>query len=498
MLDAKERFTRLDSKRQAALERARDCAKLTIPALLPPLGHNDSQPLPTPYQSIGARGVNNLASKLLIAISPPGQSSFRMQIDAAAKLELGDRATEAEQLLAKIEQKATAKIEASGIRPVQFEMLTHLIATGNVLFNKAKGGSRMFRMDQYVISRAPNGDPIEAVIKECVAPGSIKADVAAACDVDTTKRETPVDVYTVIEWDTTKVRDWQEINGKFVPGSMSVRPKKKSRWLPLRWRAVPGADYGRGHVEEYLGDLRSCEGLCMAIVQFAAAASKILFGVRPGAITNIDDIFKTESGGAFVGLKDDIFCLQLEKSQDFQVAKSVVDDLAMRLSQVFLLRSGTVRDAERVTAEEIRALAQELEDALGGTYTVLADEFQLPFVRLVLSEMQQANELPALPEGIVEPVIVTGFAALGRNHAVNRLRGWLADLAASAPQALAVLKQDVIARRLGIGWGIEDLDELIKSPEEQAADQQQALMAQITDKAAGPVAGGLAKSAAAA
>lgn len=496
MLDAKERWQRLDGKRAVVLERARDCAKLTIPALLPPANADDNTPLPQPYQSLGARGVNNLAAKLLLALLPPGQAMFRLAVDGRVRDQFGDQATEVEQRLARLEQAVTRKIELSGQRPVLFEALTHLVTTGNVLLNIGRAGSRLFRMDQYVISRDPEGNPVEAVVKERVAPSTLPESVRAACNVLPDQKDTPVDVYTVIEWDDSKVREWQEINGILVPGSVGERPKKKSRWIPLRWRAVPGSDYGRGHVEEHLGDLRSLEGLSMAIVQFAAAASKILFGVRPGAVTNIEDIFRTESGGAFTGLPDDVFILQLEKYADFQVAKAVIDDLSLRLSHAFLLRTGTIRDAERVTAEEIRALAQELEDALGGIYTVLADEFQLPFVRLVIADMQQAGELPPLPEGVVEPIIVTGFQALGRNHTVNKLRMWIADLNANAPEARSAIRWNKVAKRLGTGYGVEDLDELIKSDEELAAEQQQQAVAALAEKAAAPVAGAVAKAAA--
>jgi hypothetical protein len=75
MLTAESRWTRLQSKRHAVLERARDCAALTIPALVPPEGHDDNNVLPTPYQSLGARGVNNVASKLLMSLFPPAHRS---------------------------------------------------------------------------------------------------------------------------------------------------------------------------------------------------------------------------------------------------------------------------------------------------------------------------------------------------------------------------------------------------------------------------------------
>lgn len=488
---AKARFDRMNGERNAALMRARDCAAVTIPSLLPPEGHTNSAPLPTPYQSLGARGVNNLASKILLAILPPGTASFRLGIDASVRQELGDQITEAEQRLAVHEQRATAKIEALNIRPVLFEVLTHLVTTGDVLFNKGREKSRMFRLDQFVIKRKPDGDPIEAIVRECVLPDQLDDETATACEIDRSKKD-KLELFTVVQWNDKQVKQWQELNGKLVPDSMAYTPLKKSRWFPLRWRAVPGQDYGRSHVDEYLGDLRSLEYLSEAIVQHAAIAAQVKFGTVPGAVTKAEDVFRTPNGGTFTGRKDDVWVLQLEKQADFTVAKSVVDELSIRLSHAFLLRSGTVRDAERVTAEEVRALAQELEDALGGTYTVLASEFQLPFVRLILSEMTQTGELPPLPEKVVSPVITTGFEALGRNHSVNKLRAWLADLATVDPQYQSINK-DKVAKRLGTGYGVEDLDELIKTPEQIEADNQQALTSQLVDKGTAPAINAMAK-----
>ena len=62
---AESRYRQLEQSRQSFLDRARDCSELTIPSLIPPDVHNATSDLYQPYQGIGARGVNNLASKLL-------------------------------------------------------------------------------------------------------------------------------------------------------------------------------------------------------------------------------------------------------------------------------------------------------------------------------------------------------------------------------------------------------------------------------------------------
>lgn len=65
---AQTTYTSLEGQRWSFLDRGRTSAELTIPYVLPPEGHGSATKYYTPYQGIGARGVNNLASKLLIEI----------------------------------------------------------------------------------------------------------------------------------------------------------------------------------------------------------------------------------------------------------------------------------------------------------------------------------------------------------------------------------------------------------------------------------------------
>lgn len=498
-MNAMERWQRLQAKRHAVLERARDCAAVTVPALVPPEGHNDSNTLPTPYQSLGARGVNNLASKILLALLPPGTSFFRLAVPPKIRRELeaaGRDPTAIEQQLAIIEQAVSTKLEVESVRPILFEAIKHLVVSGNALLHLPDEGMRLYRLDQFVVDRDPDGNPLEAIVKQQVSPRALPAEVCAQCALDPEKMDEPHDLYTHIQWINGRVLEYQEINGRVVPGSEGTRPLAKTEWIVLRWQAVPGQNYGRGLAEEYLGDLRSLEGLTESVVAFSAVASKVVFFTKPGAITKWKDITKAKSGEAVKGNRDDVTVLQLDKYADFQVAKAVIDDLTLRLSHAFLLRSGTVRNAERVTAEEIRGMAQELEDVLGGVYTVLAQELQLPLVARLMARMQAKGEIPVLPKDTVQPMIITGFEALGRNHSVNRLRFWLADLAQTAPAALQELDQAAVARRLGVGHGVEDLSSLFKTPEQKQAEQQQQAAAMVADKAAGPIAQAVGKQAA--
>ena len=77
----KSYYQACENVRDAFLRRARLAASYTIPYLVPPDSNGPTTDYPTPFQGVGARGVNNLSSKLLLALLPPNSPFFRLIID---------------------------------------------------------------------------------------------------------------------------------------------------------------------------------------------------------------------------------------------------------------------------------------------------------------------------------------------------------------------------------------------------------------------------------
>ena len=176
--------------------------------------------------------------------------------------------------------------------------------------------------------------------------------------------------------------------------------------------------------------------------------------------------------------------------------------LEERLSFAFLLHTAIQRQAERVTAQEIRYMAEQLETAMGGVYSLLSQEFQLPLVSILMKRMESKNEIPSLPKGSVQPTIITGIEALGRGNDLQKLREFVAEignLAQINPAVVQSLNPDDLIKRIATGLGI-DTDGLIKSEEqlaqEQAAQEEQMQneqMMNMAEKAVAPVANNLSK-----
>lgn len=471
------RYAQLETTRQPFLDRARECAKLTIPALLPPSGHTPNNILPTPYQAVGARGTNNLASKLLLTLLPPNAAFFKFNLDDETVKELSgkdDMRAEIEEALASIERTIVGQVEVTGIRVPAFEAVKQLLVAGNVLiFMPPSGGLKVFRLDRYVCKRDPMGNVIEIVVKESIAPVALPKEIRDMVAAERKKDdpETDVDLYTHVVRKEDKWVVYQEVKQKRIGNSFGSYPLDRCPWLALRLVRVDGEDYGRSYVEEYLGDLKSLEGLSQALLEGSAAAARVLFLVRPNSTTRASNLARVANGGFADGDAEDVSTLQLEKQADFTVVERMISRLETRLEFSFLLNSAIQRSGERVTAEEIRRMAQDLEMALGSIYALLASEFQLPLVTIMMNRLEKAKRIPRLPKNI-KPSIVTGLEGLGRGQDRQRLMGALTDLQPYAEDVKQVLDFDELARRVLASWQV-DAKGLIKSKEQIAQEQAQ-------------------------
>ena len=375
------KYNKKISIRELYLERARECADVTIPTLITDEAETYSEQFSTPYQGIGARGVNNLASKLLLSLLPPNAPFFRLSIDNFALKDIEtdeELKTQIEKGLAEVEKAVMNNIEISNDRVSIFQALKHLIVGGNVLLFVSKDGIRVFPLSQYVIDRDPMGNVLEIITKETVAykvlPEEIQNQIYQNINPDEDDSRT-CDLYTCIKREKNKFQVSQEVKGIVIPESIGSYDLDKSPYIPLRMIRVDGEDYGRSYVEEYLGDLVSLEGLTKAIVEGASASAKTLFMVSPNGTTRAKALAESENGAIIEGSAQDVSVLQVGKFPDFRVAQETIAKIEQRLSYAFLLNASVVRDSERTTAEEVRMVAQELQDSLGGIYGILSQNF---------------------------------------------------------------------------------------------------------------------------
>ena len=167
-------------------------------------------------------------------------------------------------------------------------------------------------------------------------------------------------------------------------------------------------------------------------------------------------------------------------------------NLERRLSDAFLIMS--VRQAERVTAEEVRLTQLELEQQLGGLFSLLTVEFLLPYLSRKLLVLQRSGQLPKIPKDLVSPTIVAGINALGRGQDRESLTSFIMTIAQTlGPEALMqYINTDEVIKRLAAAQGIDVLN-LVKSMEQIQQEQADAAQQQ-EDMAMMQQAGQLMKS----
>jgi hypothetical protein len=483
-----KRYSQLEGERDTFLERGREAARLTIPTLLPDEGHSSSSIYATPYQGIGARGVNNLASKLLLALLPPNSPFFRLTIDDFDLQQIaGDNRGQVEEGLARIERAAMAEIEGKAVRVPTFEALKLLIVTGNALVYMPKeGGMKVYRPDRYVVKRDAMGNTLEIITKESMSPLVLPEEIKAQIPPSDTPAKS-YDLYTRLTRVKTGFEVIQEVAGIIVESSRGKFKADSNPFIPLRFIRIDGEDYGRGFIEEYIGDLRSLEALTKAIVQGSAASAKVLFLVRPNGTTKTKDLSAAPNGAFLQGDSNDVSTLQVQKAADFRVSLETMRMINDRLSAAFLLNSSVQRAAERVTAEEVRFMAQELETTLGGVYSILSQEFQLPLINLLLESLTKQGKMPKMPKDSVKPTVVTGIEALGRGQDLNKLASFLQYLQPLGPEVIqSEMNLNDYIDRLAASLGI-DTSGLIKSQEQKMQEQmmqQQAMQEQMLEQGA--------------
>jgi len=501
---ARERYNQLQTARQMFLDKAVQCAELTLPYLIDDdiSSRPNHKSLEVPWQSVGAKCVVTLAAKLMLAILPPQTSFFKLQVrdDKLGEEFDPEMRSELDLSFSKMERMIMDHIAASNDRVAIHQALKHLIVGGNALVYMHKDGIKCFPLTRYVVNRDGDGNVLEIVTKELISRKVLDMELPepqpnTGVDESSTQND-DVTIYTYVKLDKPSGR-WvwhQEAFDKIIPDSRSTAPKKASPWLPLRFNTVDGEDYGRGRVEEFLGDLKSLDGLSQSLIEGAAAASKVVFLVSPSSTTKPATIAKAGNGAIVQGRPEDVGVIQVGKTADFSTAANMAQSIEKRLLEAFLVMN--IRNAERVTAEEVRLTQLELESSLGGIFSLLTVEFLIPYLNRTLLVLQRSNQIPKLPKDIVRPTIVAGVNALGRGQDRESLTQFIGTIAQTlGPEALMQYLDPLEAiKRLAAAQGIDVLN-LVKTQQQlqeemqaaQQAQQQQALVEQAGQMASSPI-----------
>ena len=484
--ELKADFESAVSKRSYLESRWEDYAGWTLPYLYPAQDEDGTRAeMQNDYQSVGAQAVNNLGNKIVENLFPQYRPFFRLDLTEEQIEELMNSGIDRagiDQLTAMTEKKAIKSMSKEGYRTASLAVAKHLITLGNALLFNPKGQkAQVFNLRDWVVDRNRGGDWLRIITRDrhtlATLPSRLqeKANLAGF-----TEDETELDIFTCIKRVDGRIIVWQELDSICRANkNLGVYTEANNPWHCLTWNLNRGDDYGTGLVEEYAGYFHQLSSYDEALLNVAAIASDIKILVNPMGQTDVDSLQESESGSYIYGMEGDLHYHQLEKMADVHFIAIQRDKVETSIAKAFLMGSGTTRQAERVTAEEIRRDAQELEGSLGGVYSRFAEEWQRPKAIQLMADMD--NELAGL-----EVIILTGLEALSRTSEHDAVMAFFNDLTIlqNLPDGVQpFLKFNGVIQVLAAGRGVE-IEKILKTEEQVAQEQQQAQNAQAEQEAA--------------
>jgi len=441
-LSPKSKFTRMDGLRSNLLARCEQYAAWTIPSKFPPKDINDNYEMAIDFQAVGAKCVNNLLNKVMLALFAPSRPFFRPELEDKDIQELaknGLQGAALDAVLAQVAKQGMKTLEAMQVRSTLTEAVAQLIITGNCLLRYADDEEdgdgddciTMYTLRDYVVRRGLSGKILEFILRETstldAMPDALQK-IYRAQRNSSAKDEDIVSLYTMLCWNPAK-KVWEQKQSIEDIDVTVGTTQYKDDDLPFRvltWSLAPKRHYGTGLVEESQGAFHGLSTLSSAEIPGLLEMCRIIHLADPTGSTDAIEFQNALSGAVLVGRATDITTPDLGgKARDYQAVANKIAQFTQILSEMFLLSTGAVRNAERVTAEEIRLIANELETSKGGVYSRLSYDLQQWLAEIAIGKNQNA----ALRQ--LNVYVITGLDALSANGDIDNLRALMADLTAT-------------------------------------------------------------------
>lgn len=395
------------------------------------------------YQEMGAILTNGLASKLARLLFPTQHPFFQASASPAFKKAAERRGMDETTLrnsFAQIEMASNRRLFLNAGYASLILALKHLIITGNTLLHRDSKAGKVtaYGMQQFVTRRSGDGTLMDCILREFTTVEALPLELQDALRVISAAKygrpEQTVEKYTRIHRTYHNGVEGYEVSQEvdtISVGDASWYPKNLCPWMAPTWNLIPGEHYGRGMVEDYAGGFAKLSSLSESSALYTVEILRVLHLVGAGAGSDVDELATAESGEYVRGDPEQIKVHEAGDANKLSVVDQVIESTTARLARAFMYGGG-VRDAERVTAAEIRADAEEVEHSLGGVYSTLSGGLQVPLAHILMTEVSD-QVLAGLITGQLQPDVTAGIPALGRSADVQNILLATQEIAAIAP-----------------------------------------------------------------
>lgn len=462
-INPSERYATLEVDRKGYEDRAKTLAQYTIPSLYADDSANENSSLLDSYGSRYAGIlINSLANRTALALFPPSGSPFKLTPDKDALLELTQGNAQARSAvmgeIGSVTSRVNEELNRQTIRPVLPSILSNIIAVAPVVVEKIEGkGIRYHSLRNFVVKLDSMGEPLEYIIKEEIDP----VELPEGMNPEDYEGEEDLELYTMCWRDQDKWYSKQSIGSEEI-GDISTYDLDALPYTYLGWTLQHGDKYHRPLAESVQGVLNDYESINRVVVQGSIIAAKVIVMVDPLGTTEKSDVADSANGDVIDGREGDVTTMKTNKNYDFQTALAKEDKLKQQLDQAFMSRQGTQRDAERVTAEEVRRDAKELDENMAGMYSVLSAKLTKWLITHIMKELN-------IKFDAIEVNVITGLDALGRSIESQKLDAYVGRMVNLEMKDR--LKDGELAIRYAAYEGI-DTEGLLKTDEEVSAERQ--------------------------
>lgn len=467
----------------SVIEKCRQYAQYTLPGLfIDPLVQQQS--VQHDFQSVGGLLLNHLGAKVTRALFPPGVPFFKNVASEDLKrtaTEKGVSDGELDNKLNQVDNQATDRLFLNSSTAQLTNIIKLLAMTGNMLMyrDKETAAIRFWTIHSYSVRRISNGEWRCVVLKEQFQldelPESIRNDYLSKKPGQKDRLHSQIDLYTKIERQMGSVNPrivvTTEIDGVRC-GPESSYPAHLCPWVVATWNLSPGEHYGRGMVEDYTGDFAKLSLLSEQLGLYELEALSLLNLVDEAAGGIVDEYQEADTGDFVRGKTGGITSYERGDYNKINAVNGGLQQVIQRLSMAFLY-SGNTRDAERVTAEEIRQTANEAEQMLGGVYSLLAEQLQMPLAYLVTAEVSD-TVMAGLVTRSYKPQILTGIPALTQAVLVQNLLEFSQTAAVVVPALIQLDDRVDRYKLLDVLYSSKNIDTstIFKSPQQMQADAE--------------------------
>lgn len=507
-------FDREMGEMATILERARDCALLSKPWLLPELGHSDDDEFTNNYQSVGSNGLTVFCGKLMDLIFPAARPFFMSELSPSIRYapEQDEAATQQRMkalylrdltMMAVLEssnlKEGRRRSRRTSFRTKQYQALLQCVGTGDVLQQLTDDYRiKVYRRDGWTCRRDSAGDVLHFIMREKVdalgvTTGQLDNDALRAkvnlkdIDEDSPHDKRMVDMTTRCQYQHGS-GNWvvlQEINNEvFNESEESVSP-----FWSTPYELVSPEHHGRGLIENNLGDLKGLDNLEMNLLDMMGLAAKGHPVIDASSDVNPNDLKKPSgtvlAGRVQGGQVQDIGMLTFDMAREYTILESGIQRKTQQLGQAMLTEIESMPTGDRVTATQIVRIAREIELATGGVVSSVADDMQMPLLMRLEHQMERDKLIKPLPKEGYDIVSITGINAMRageKGQAVMSFAQLAAQLPPDAQRRVdwSVLV-DVIVRYMNIHEpGLVKSREMVEQEMQQA--QQQAIAQQAAEK----------------